>query len=479
METLLRVLSDDECSRIHEETLKILFETGVRIDTARGRSYLRQAGAVVDEDSHLVHIPRQVVEYSLKQAPKDFNLGSRRPGKTIPMNCGQCGVILDGGAIYTYDSEAGIRRPATIDDWYLATRLGDCLDDIAAYWSMIEGCWGHSPADTVAYWTAIFTNFSKHVQDATMTPEESRWMLEVLQVVFGSKAEFKQNLPVSFVLCPASPLIIEADYTDAYLETLDWGIPAAVMTMPLLGLSGPGTLISEIVLTNCETIAMLCLIQAAAPGTPFIYAAAPVIADMHSGRFGSGEVEHSLLGAAVTEIARMYQLPVEASVGGSDQHIPCIQSGYERALNYALPILARPDLLVAPGLLGGSTIFSPEQLMIDVEVIRRCKRLCQGISTGSGKWLGEVIDAIGAGGNYLRHTSTRDSLRSGEIYFSKRGLHGSYEQWQNSGSPDLLTEIRQSICELLSTWQPLPIPESAQRELEYLEKRARSSENNH
>jgi trimethylamine:corrinoid methyltransferase-like protein len=248
------------------------------------------------------------------------------------------------------------------------------------------------------------------------------------------------------------------------------------MTMPLLGLSGPASLISELVLANCETIAMLCLIQAAASGTPFIYAAAPVIADMHSGRFGSGEVEHSLLGAAVTEIARMYGLPVEASVGGSDHHTPCIQAGYERALNYTLPILARPDLLVAPGLLGGSTIFSPEQLIIDVEVIRRCKRLCQGIGSSDEKWLGEVIATIGSGGNYLTHSSTRRIVRSGEIYFSKVGLHGSYDQWVGSGSPDLLTEIRQDIHDLISTNPPLPLPESAEKELEFLERRARANE---
>jgi trimethylamine--corrinoid protein Co-methyltransferase len=476
MESLLRVLSDDECGRIHEETMKILFETGIRIDTAKGRRYLKQAGAEVDEGTHIVCIPRNLVEECLKLAPRDFSLGARRPDKSLPMNRGQCGVILDGGAIYTYDAEAGERRPATKDDWYLATRIGDCLDDIDVYWSVIEGCWGQSPGDTVAYWSAIFQNFSKHVQDATMTREQSRWMLEVLQVVFGSREEFKKTLPVSFVLCPASPLIIEASYTDAYLETLEWGIPAAVMTMPLFGLSGPASLVSELVLANCETISMLCLIQSAAPGTPFIYAAAPVIADMHSGRFGSGEVEHSLLGAAVTEIARFYQLPVEASVGGSDQHVPCIQAGYERALNYTLPILARPDLLVAPGLLGGSTIFSPEQLIMDVEVIQRCKRLSQGIGSGAEKWLGEVIATLGSGGNYLTHASTRKAVRSGEIYFSKLGLHGTYDQWVSSGSPDLLSEIRQNIRELLSIKQPLPLSESAERELEYLEKRARSSD---
>jgi trimethylamine---corrinoid protein Co-methyltransferase len=476
METVLKVLSDDECSRIHEETLKILSKTGVRIDTANGRGFLKQAGAVIDENTHIVRIPQTLVEECIRQAPKDFYLGARRGDKTIPMNRGTCGVVMDGGAIYTYDAEAEVRRPATRDDWYMATRLGDCLEDIDVYWSVIEGCWEHTPGGTVAYWKAIFQNFSKHIQDATMNPEESRWMLEVFRVVFGSREEFKKTLPVSFILCPASPLILEAEYTDAYLETLDWGIPVAVMTMPLFGLSGPASLISELILTNCETIAMLCLIQSAAPGTPFIYAAAPSVVDMHSGRYGGGEVEHALLGAAVTEIARMYQLPVEATASGTDHHVPCIQAGYERAQNYSLPILSRPDLLVAPGLLGGATIFSPEQLIIDLEVIRRCKRLSQGIGSSAEKWLGEVIDTLGPGGNYLTHPSTRKSVHSGEVYYSKIGLHGSYDQWVNQGSPELLSEIRESIRDLLSSKQPLGLSESVERELEFLEKRASASQ---
>jgi trimethylamine--corrinoid protein Co-methyltransferase len=476
METALKVLSDDECSRIHEESLKILVDTGVRVDTEKGRKYLKQAGALVNEDTHTVRFPQKLVEECLRLAPKDFNLGGRRPEWSIPMNQGRCGVILDGGAIYTYDAEAKARRTATIDDWYLATRMGDCLDDIDIFWSVIEGCWGRSAGDTVAYWRAIFQNFSKHVQDATMTPEQSRWMLEVFQVVFGSREEFQKTFPMSFILCPASPLIIEAEYTDAYLETLAWGIPVAIMTMPLYGLSGPASLISELVLANCETLAMLCLIQSAAPGTPFIYAAAPVIADMRSGRFGSGEVEHSLMGAAVTEISRFYNLPVEASVGGSDHHIPCIQSAYERALNYTLPILAKPDLLVAPGLLGGSTIFSPEQLIIDLEVIRRCKRLTQGISSKSEKWLGDVIGNVGSGGNYLTQHSTRQAVRSDEIYYSMLGTHCAYDQWQQSGSQDLLADIRQYINNLLSKRQPMRLMDSEERELELLEKRARFNE---
>jgi trimethylamine:corrinoid methyltransferase-like protein len=475
MKTVLQVLSADECSRIHEESLKILSETGVRVDTSLGRKFLQQAGASVDERTHMVRIPNRLVEECIKATTKEFSLGSRRPDKNIPMNKEACGIVLDGGAVYTYDSQAGIRRPVTKEDWYLATRLGDCLDDIDVYWSVVEGCWGHAPVDVVSYWTAIFQNFSKHVQDATMTREESRWMLEVLQIVFGGREEVRKLKPVSFVLCPASPLIIEAEYTDAYLETLDWGIPVAVMTMPLMGISGPASLMSQLILSNCETLAMLCLIETAAPGTPFIYSAVPVVADMHSGRFGSGEVEHSLLGAGISEVAHMYQLPVEASVGGSDHYQPCLQAEYERALNYSLPILSKPDLLVAPGLLGGSTIFSPEQLIIDLEVIRRCKRLNQGILSSEDKWLGEVISALGAGGNYLTHPSTRKQVRSGEIYFSPLGWHGSYEQWVQMGSPDLLSEVHEYIDDVLTNYKPQPLPEDIERELTRLEQRAQAS----
>ncbi|RLE08265.1 MAG: hypothetical protein DRJ06_04825, partial [Candidatus Aminicenantes bacterium] len=49
METILRVLSEDEKSQVHERTLKILAETGVKINTAKGRQYLKDAGAKVDE----------------------------------------------------------------------------------------------------------------------------------------------------------------------------------------------------------------------------------------------------------------------------------------------------------------------------------------------------------------------------------------------------------------------------------------------
>jgi trimethylamine--corrinoid protein Co-methyltransferase len=72
MRTLLQVLSADERTQVHERTLRILAKIGARVDTAKGRHFLKEAGAEVDEDSHIVRFPRSLVEASLRLAPKEF-----------------------------------------------------------------------------------------------------------------------------------------------------------------------------------------------------------------------------------------------------------------------------------------------------------------------------------------------------------------------------------------------------------------------
>jgi trimethylamine--corrinoid protein Co-methyltransferase len=271
-------------------------------------------------------------------------------------------------------------------------------------------------------------------------------------------------------------LVIEESYTDAYLETVGWDIPVAIMPMPLMGMTGPASLISTLLLGNCEVLGMLALAQAAAPGTPVIYAPAVAAIEPHTGRYSSGAVEHSLLGAAVTRMARYYHLPAEASTGGTDHHVPGIQAGYERAVNWTLPALAWPDILVGPGLLSGSTVLSLEQMLIDVEVFRRCKRLVRGIESDEDEWLEEVIEKVGPGGSFLSQRSTRAALHGGEWYLSQLGVHDSFEAWEAMGRPDILDEIRAKISYLINTHRPLALDESILCELDKIEQRARRME---
>jgi len=48
LETILRVLSEDEKTQGHERTLIILAETDIKVNTAKGSRYLKNAGGKFD-----------------------------------------------------------------------------------------------------------------------------------------------------------------------------------------------------------------------------------------------------------------------------------------------------------------------------------------------------------------------------------------------------------------------------------------------
>jgi trimethylamine--corrinoid protein Co-methyltransferase len=477
MKTQIEVLSAEECSQIHERSIKLLATTGVRILSKRSRQILKNAGAEGDTNSEIVRFPRPLIEESLKLAPRKFKLGGRRPDWDLEMNIGECSLLADGGAVSVLEWESGELRPGTFDDWLKATHLIDAIDEIGVYWNMVETRFnGNSLGDFVSYWRNIFSNCSKHIQDSTNSIKKSKLLLEILQIGFGNKEKIQQTHPFSFVLCPISPLVIDDTYTDSYLETIGYDIPVAIMPMPLMGLTGPASLISTLLTANSEVLAMLCLVQAAAPGTPVLYAPIPQTIEPHTWRYTGGAVENSLLGAAVTVMGRHYGLPVEGSTGGTDQYYPGAQASYERAINWTLPSIAWPDILVGPGLLGGSTILCFEQMVMDVEVFRRCSILHEGISTVENRWLEESIAETGPGGNFLKQPSTMKAAREGIWYLSKIGFHDTYEKWKTAGMPDVIDVIHGVVQDILKDYQPLPLDASVDIELESLESKVRESD---
>jgi trimethylamine:corrinoid methyltransferase-like protein len=473
LKTYLRVLSDEERHRVHESSLNILSHTGVRVDSSQGRQALQEAGADVDENKQVVRLPCSLVEEALRLSPKKFTLGARKPDFKLTMNNDECSLIADGEGTSIIDRKSGQYRPATYQDWLEATRLIDALDDIGVYWTMAHGAEGSgSIPDMVNYWHNLFRNFSKHVQDSPTLVEQIPWLMEVLQVIFGGRDVIRANHPFSFLVCPQSPLVINQQYTDAYLAMTGWDIPAAIMPMPLMGGTAPGNKISTVVLGNCETLAMLTLIQAAAPGTPVIYAPVLAVMNPRTGLYSGGAIENAIMSSAAIEMARYYGLPAEGTGGGTDQYRPGIQAGYERALTSIMPVLSWPDLFVGPGLLGGSMILSMEQILIDIEIYHMNQQAHRGIHAMPEDWLENVIESVGPAGNFLRERSTIQGMRSGAWLVNRLGVHEPFNTWKEAGRPSVTEQSREKVNEILSSHTPLPLSAEIERELERIHKKA-------
>ena len=476
MQTRLQVLSEDERSQVHERSLNVLAGTGVRVESAGGREILKAAGARVDETSHIVRFHKNQVEQALGLAPKKFTLGARRPGWDLPLNTGDCKLLLDGEGPTVLDRKTGKHRDSTFHDWLEATRLADALDDIGIYWRIVVATdRGDTILDYVDYLLTLFRNFSKHIQDPIYAKEQAPWFLEILQTVFGPRDTIRQKHPVSYVLCPQSPLVIDEIYTDAYLELVGWNIPVAVMPMPLMGATAPASIISTVITANCEVLATLCLIQAAEPGTPVIYAPVSALMDPRTGMLKSDAIEGGVLSAATVEMARYYGLPAETSGSATAQFVPNIQSGYERALSAMPSILSWPDILVGAGLLGSAMILSLEQMLIDTETFRMCKQAHRGIASGDDQWFDDVLDQVGPGGHFLDHSTTASAVRSKEWYINQLGVNASLEEWEAAGRPDVIEEAREAVDQILSAHRPLALDEEINRELDRIRKRAADS----
>ncbi len=474
MQLSLQVLAADEQAQVHERTLEVLSRHGVRVDTALGRRLLGEAGAAVDEASRIVRFPPELVAEALRLAPKRFSLGGRREGWSYPLNAGRLTLLNDGGATTVIDRDTGERRPPVHADWLAATRLLDHYDDVGLYWCATDFPEDHeTPAGWVSYMAEAFRVFGKHVQESLGDPSLAPWLMEALEIIFGSREELRRRNPFSFLITPASPLVIEADYTGTWLAIRELGLPVAVMPMPLMGATAPGSRLATLLTANCEVLATLCLVQVAAPGTPFIYA--PVIATMHprTGRYAGGDIAHAILSAAGTEMARYYGLPVEASGCGTDHYVPGVQAAYEKAETSLLATLPWPDILCGPGLLAGALVLSLEQLVLDVEMFRMARFARSGMPVSEELWLDDVLERVAPGGTFIGEPSTRRNARGGEWYLSDFGLHDSYEAWQAAGAPDTLDEARARVDEILAAHEDEPYPDEVQRALDDLVERAR------
>lgn len=477
MSTRVEVLPVARRDEVRARALAVLERTGLRVESARAREILGEAGARVDEGDLRVRLPRAVVEAALAAAPRTVSLGGRREGWELPLDGTSCSLVADGEAIHVLDLPAGTRRPATEADWERSTKLLDAIEEVGVYWRMVTVDGGHpAPGAAVRGWAGAFGWFTRHVQDSAADEAEARWLLEVLDVVFGGRAEVRRRRPFSFLLCPFSPLVLEGPYTDAWLATADWGLPVAAMPMPMMGLSAPVGLLATTVQGTAEALAVLCLVQAAAPGTPFIFAPALAVMEPRSGRYAGGAVEHALLGAATTEMGRHLGLPVQASVGGTDAHLPGAQAGAERALGALLPVLAWPDLLVGPGLLGGSTVYSPEQLLLDVEVFRRAVRLRRGIDGALEEAVEAALDEVGPAGELIARPATRRAAHGGEWHLDRLGVRDTWERWEASGRADVVDEARHEVAQLLATHRPPPLDEATTRALADLVDRAAAAD---
>jgi trimethylamine--corrinoid protein Co-methyltransferase len=472
MRVQCQILSEDERQKIHDESLKILQEIGVKFLSKRALKIMNDNGAKVDTASGIAKIPAEMVEQALKTAPKSFVLGARVPERDVALPRETSGYVLDLGGVFTRDFCTGERRYATMQDNDDAMRVFDEMVLSSVVWphSVAEGDKPDSSA--IRLILSTFKNSSLHVQDEFGEPEEVPYIFEAMAAILGSEDAVKERKLYSVTYCTLAPLVHEGGMCDAYLDMIEFEAPILIYPMPCAGSTGPCGLYSNIAMGNAEALSALVLFQMAHPGTPLIFGDAAGSTDFASGGFLEGSPEMVLQTAARAEMARFYGLPTTQQGCTTDAKEPGPQAVLEKLLTTLPLVLGGADLIQGPGALETSGMLCLEQIVVDEEIAGLCKRMRDGVDVNEAKNYFDDIAEVGPGGHFMMQDSTLAACRSDEFYAPSLSDRHTAERWVELGRSDMYSKARERVEEILAAPQKNPLPDDVIGKLDDIARRA-------
>ncbi len=470
MFTQAQFLSPEEQQIIHKESLRILKEIGVLFHSEKALDILAKNGAKVDRESKIAKIPTELVDQALKTAPKSFICGARAKEKDFALPSTFSGYVLDNGGIFTRDFKTGKRRNATAQDHHDLLRVFDEMELGAMVWA--TSVQDPEPYSNLKKILTSYMHTSLHVQHELNHPNEVPFMIEGLEAIAGSADAVTERKLFSVIYCTLAPLVHEGHMCDAYLELIEYEQPICVFPMACAGSTGPASLYSNIALGNAEALSSLVLFQMAKPGCPIIFGDASGSTNFASGGFLEGSPEMVLQSAARGEMARFYGLPNEQAGCLADAKEHGAQAILEKMTTTLPLVMNGVDLVQGPGALETSNMMSLEQIVVDDEIARYCKRIRDGIDMSETKNYFDDIRDVKPGGHFLVQMNTLKSCRSDEFLAPTLCDRDAYEKWDEFGRPDMYEKAKTRVEEILAAPQKHPLPDDVIGKLDEIIRRA-------
>ncbi|HUV90224.1 MAG TPA: trimethylamine methyltransferase family protein, partial [Anaerolineae bacterium] len=275
----LEVLSDAEVRQIHEATLDVLEHCGVRVESPRMLSFLQDKGLAVDGDRQIVRFSRACVEDALAHVPAQFEVFDREGQPAFLLGDGDSKIAAGHNAVFWVDSQTGQTRSSTVADVELFARICDALETIHMIGIPVMPQDVPVPRATLLYGvSAVVQNSRKPIFFSTDNMRVNRAVIEMLRAVFPG--DLKTQVYGISQLSPTAPLRWEVGVLEAIADTVETGVPLAILPEPNAGVSAPYTLAGLLTVNNAECISGLAMIQLLKPGARVLYANSWTTTDM-------------------------------------------------------------------------------------------------------------------------------------------------------------------------------------------------------
>jgi len=458
----LQSLSLEDLNTIHQQTVKILKETGMIFSSCEARQLFKKNGFKVDGE--VVYIKEEHISRALKTAPQSFEVRAPNPERSVKIGAGNYVLGPSGGAPYLLEYGRRLRK-STSRDCRDSIKISHALPSMDFNRTLTVA--GDVPGENIPlhhlYMAAKLTD-----KPLDCISVEGTGLLAVLFGVSPETIQEDTRRGVTYAISyinPISPLRLSEHESDRLFGLCQNGVALGISPMPMAGMTGPCTLPGLLILQNCEILGTLVLSQLINPGAPVLYGCIGTITEMKNLSGPIGAPETRLIESASAKMADFYGIPSRGNVGLTDANAVDFQAGVEASLNFTNAINSGIHLLPGLGALGSWNLGSLEKLVLDAEIASYLKRMLQPLTLDRETMAVEVIQKTDFKGNYLAEVHTSRHFRN-EFYRPGVFNRDLYEQWTEGGKKEAYRVAHEKVHEILRDYTAPPLDGELEKEMD-------------
>ncbi|MEM7462131.1 MAG: trimethylamine methyltransferase family protein [Pseudomonadota bacterium] len=443
----MAVFSDDRIEAIHQASLTVLQDLGIKVLLPEARKIFQIGGARVDASNEMVYIGTDMVEAALASAPKSIPVAAAVPEKDILLAPGSLVFQPGAGAPHATDRENG-RRPGTLRDFRNFVRLTEHFDVLQMVPPIVE------PQDIPVHLRHYETvkaqlTLSRKVPFifSRGTPQVSD-CFEMIRDFRGiSDEEFYAKSHCFTIINTNSPRQLDIPMAQGLIDFARAGQVSIVTPFTLMGAMAPVSVAGAITLSHAEALAAITLTQLARPGAPVCYGTFTSNVDMKSGAPAFGTPEHFRASLAAGQLARKIGLPWR-SAAGSAANLNDAQGANENQLALWGCLLAGATVVIhAAGWIEGGLTVSFEKFVTDCELLQMIAELCADADAGDDAIGFSALEEVQPGGHFFAASHTMSRYRT-EFYQPFLHDWSNFGTWSERGAKDTdqrATKVWQAI----------------------------------
>ncbi|HNB27243.1 MAG TPA: trimethylamine methyltransferase family protein, partial [Alphaproteobacteria bacterium] len=304
---------------------------------------------------------------------------------------------------------------------------------------------------------------TKHVGASWVDPMHLKASLEMLHMIAGSEAKWRERPFVSQSNCFVVPPLKFAQDACRCLEVaVEGGMPVLLLSAAQAGATSPAALAGTIVQAVAECLVGLVYVNAIQPGAPAIFGTWPFVSDLRTGAMSGGSPEQALLSAGCAQMFHFYDLTGGTASGMTDSKIPDAQAGYEKAYNHALVGNAGANLIYESAGMHASLLgYCLESIIIDNDILGATQRTIRGIEVNDETVSLETIKktCLEGPGHYLGSEQTLRLMQKDYVYPTV-GDRTSPKEWVERGQTSIVDKAIKQTKLILDRNYPRHVPDA-------------------